>query len=236
LEQYVLGRIGDYAFQTVMNDDEDMKLLRRMKILSFITHESLDIKTSLYNEDMIHHAIEELKKINIFKTPGDKVTCIVKSATVVFKLLSMHAKQQKQMKQQQKLQHRLDQEDFNSNNNSTNDSNHDNSNKDYLHRDQMEKSNKEYDEKYDDIDAGAGADDFLPIFIWVVLRSHVPRLISNCEYIQTYLNSARLMSQSGYCLINLRSAIEFITYITAESINMDPLVFDVKCMEMEREL
>lgn len=267
LEQYVLGRIGEYAFQTVLNDDEDRKLQQRMKTLSFITYESLDIKASLYNEDMIHHAIEELKKINIFKTPGDKVSCIVKSATVVFKLLSTHAQQQKRRKQQLKEQQRLDKvellngnrnskgssNDGNSNNtnsvSSSNDDNRNNESYDDHPRDLNDEdrddaddnttSNKEEceeKEEDDDIDTGAGADDFLPLFIWVVLRSHVPRLVSNCEYIQTYLNSARLMSQSGYCLINLRSAIEFITNITAELINMDPLIFDMKCKQMEREL
>lgn len=250
MEQYVLGRIGEYAFQTVLHDDEDRKLLQRMETMSFITYESLDIKASLYNEDMIHHAIEELKKINIFKTPGDKVACIVKSATVVFKLLSIHAQQQKRRKQQLKQQQRLDKVESNGNSNSNSSSNDDNSNKesyDDRPRDQKDNDNEEDEDTTsnkedceekddDDIDTGAGADDFLPLFIWVVLKSHVPRLVSNCEYIQTYLNSARLMSQSGYCLINLRSAIEFITNITAELINMDPLIFDMKCKQMEREL
>ena len=262
MEQYVLGRIGDYAFQTVLNVVEDTKLLQKMKTLSFITYESLDIKASLYNEDMINHAIEELKKINIFKTPGDKVACIVKSATVLFKLLSLHAEQQKRRKQQQKQQQRRDKIESSignsdssiNDNNSSNDDNSQKVNYDDYPCDLKEKkkddddddvvdddddyttSNKGYEEKDDDIDTGAGADDFLPLFIWVVLRSHVPRLVSNCEYIQTYLNSARLMSQSGYCLINLRSAIEFITNITAELINMDPLIFDMKCKQMEREL
>lgn len=250
MEQYVLGRIGEYAFKTVLHDDEDKKLLQRMETMSFITYESLDIKASLYNEDMIHHAIEELKKINIFKTPSDKVACIVKSATVVFKLLSIHAQQQKRRKQQLKQQQRLDKVESNGNSNSNSSSNDDNSNKesyDDRPRDQKDNDNEEDEDTTsnkedceekddDDIDTGAGADDFLPLFIWVVLKSHVPRLVSNCEYIQTYLNSARLMSQSGYCLINLRSAIEFITNITAELINMDPLIFDMKCKQMEREL
>lgn len=61
----------------------------------------------------------------------------------------------------------------------------------------------------------AGADDFLPVFILVVLRANVSRLISNCEYIEHYRNRADLMSKSGYCFANLRSAVEFI--LTADS-------------------
>ena len=44
-----------------------------------------------------------------------------------------------------------------------------------------------------------GADDFLPIFIYVVLKAKVPSLYTNCEYIQSYLNPAALMSKAGYC-------------------------------------
>lgn len=79
----------------------------------------------------------------------------------------------------------------------------------------------------------AGADDFLPLFIWVVLQSKIPRLMSNSEYIQTYLNPARLMGRSGYCLINLRSAIDFVTYIEPSSINIDADFFESKMAEAE---
>ncbi len=82
----------------------------------------------------------------------------------------------------------------------------------------------------------AGADDFLPLFIWVVMRSHIPKLFSNCEYIQAFLNPARLMGKSGYCLINLRSAIEFVNYIEAESLHIDAKEFDDKLNAAEREL
>jgi hypothetical protein len=82
----------------------------------------------------------------------------------------------------------------------------------------------------------AGADDFLPLFIWVVLHSYIPGLYSNCEFIQTYLNPARLMSKPGYCLINLRSAVEFVNYIEASSINIDPEYFQKQLDEAEQRL
>ena len=82
----------------------------------------------------------------------------------------------------------------------------------------------------------AGADDFLPLFIWVVMNSHIPKLFSNCEYIQSYLNPARLMSKSGYCLINLRSATEFVNYVDSSSLKIDPEEFDRKLAEAEASL
>jgi Rab5 GDP/GTP exchange factor len=77
-------------------------------------------------------------------------------------------------------------------------------------------------------DSALGADDFLPVFIWVVLKSNVPKLQSNCEYIQAFHNPARLMSKSGYCFVNLRSAMEFVISLDAEAISMDPAEFEAK--------
>lgn len=82
----------------------------------------------------------------------------------------------------------------------------------------------------------AGADDFLPLFIWVVMRSHVPRLCSNVAYVQAFLNPARLMGKWGYCLINLSSALEFVKYIESDQLAIDPREFDMKLTEAEREL
>lgn len=80
-------------------------------------------------------------------------------------------------------------------------------------------------------DGALGADDFLPIFIIVVLRSQLPRLYSNCSYIQSFLNPIRLMSQKGYCLVNLQSALEFLMNVDGESLNMDPNEFKRKLEE-----
>ncbi len=71
----------------------------------------------------------------------------------------------------------------------------------------------------------AGADDFLPLFIWVVLRSNIPKLSSNCAFIESFLNPARMISKSGYCLINLRSAINFVNYVDPSTIKIDPDYF-----------
>ncbi|KAI9906427.1 hypothetical protein PsorP6_003147 [Peronosclerospora sorghi] len=58
-----------------------------------------------------------------------------------------------------------------------------------------------------------GADDFLPVFIYIVLHSQIPRLYSNCEYIAAYRNPCDLMAKAGYCFATLRSAIEFIMVV-----------------------
>ena len=77
-------------------------------------------------------------------------------------------------------------------------------------------------------ESGLSADDFLPSFIWVILKSNIPKLQSNCEFIQAFHNPARLMSKSGYCFMSLRSAIEFINSLDAEALSMDASEFEQK--------
>lgn len=161
-----------------------------MKVLSFLTPEALDIKPELFNEPMLSLAGDELRKINSFKTPADKIECVIKCVTIIFRSLSLARVKQEAVE----------------------------TNKD--------RSNPQL----------AGADDFLPLFIWVVLRCNIPALITNCEYIQLYLNPARLMSKSGYCLINLRSAIEFVNYLDPTSINIDVDFFQQQLAEAEKRL
>lgn len=81
-----------------------------------------------------------------------------------------------------------------------------------------------------------GADDFLPIFIWVVLTSNVTDLMSNCEYIQAFHNPFRLMGRTGYCLVNLQSAAEFIDSLEADSVTMSPKDFNAKLAEATAQL
>lgn len=93
-------------------------------------------------------ARDELRKINSYRTPGEKIDCVVRCAAVIFRTLNLA----------------------------------------------RAKSG----------DSPAGADDFLPIFIYVVMHSQVPQLVSNCEYIQCFHNPDNLRSKAGYCFVNLR--------------------------------
>jgi hypothetical protein len=185
LERYVMNRIAEVAFKSVENIEDDNTVSKRMQLLSFIGPDALDIKAELQNDIVWALARDELKKINSYRTPGEKIDCIVKCASVIFKFLSVAS-----------ARAAADGE----------------------------------------LESAPGADDFLPVFIYVVLHSHVPKLMSNCEYIASFHNPARLRSKAGYCFVNLQSAAEFIMNMDAEFLSMDPMEFEMKIAQAQREL
>ena len=49
----------------------------------------------------------------------------------------------------------------------------------------------------------AGADDFLPVLIYVVIHANPPQLASNLEYIQRFRMHSRMVSESAYFFTQL---------------------------------
>ncbi|KAK9835042.1 hypothetical protein WJX81_006516 [Elliptochloris bilobata] len=66
-----------------------------------------------------------------------------------------------------------------------------------------------------------GADDFLPVLIFVVVHAAPPQLASNLEYIQRFRMQSRMASESAYFFTQLYSAASFIETINTNSLSMD---------------
>ena len=73
--------------------------------------------------------------------------------------------------------------------------------------------------------APPGADDFLPVLIYVVLRAGVPGLYANLLYIERYRKESRLVSEAQYYFTNLQSAHAFIERADAGSLSIEEVEF-----------
>lgn len=183
VEKYVMDKVSDIAFNQRKECQqwmiEDKKLLERMQLLSFITPAMLDIKPCMRNEVVWSMAEDELRRINSFCSPGDKINCVVRCCSVIFSVLNLSRGES---------------------------------------------------------GSRPGADDFLPVFIYIVLHSRIPRLYSNCEYISAYRNQDDLISKAGYCFVNLRSAIEFIMVMDGSMLSISDGEFQSLYTEREKLL
>ncbi|CAH8328821.1 unnamed protein product [Eruca vesicaria subsp. sativa] len=78
-----------------------------------------------------------------------------------------------------------------------------------------------------------GADEFLPVLIYVTIKANPPQLHSNLLYIQRYRRESKLVGEAAYFFTNILSAESFISNIDAKSLSMEEAEFE-KSMESAR--
>ncbi|KAK7410564.1 hypothetical protein VNO78_01437 [Psophocarpus tetragonolobus] len=71
-----------------------------------------------------------------------------------------------------------------------------------------------------------GADEFLPVLIYVTIKANPPQLHSNLLYIQRFRHQSRLVAEAAYYFTNMLSAESFISNIDAKAISMDEVEFE----------
>ncbi|KAF8683609.1 hypothetical protein HU200_044530 [Digitaria exilis] len=180
LEKYVMTKLYNRVFASVPEDvKSDEELFEKMSLLQqFIRPENLDIKPDYQNETSWLLAQKELQKINMYKAPRDKLSCILNCCKVINNLL--------------------------------------------LNASIVSNDNP------------PGADEFLPVLIFVTIKANPPQLHSNLLYIQRYRRQTRLVSEAQYFFTNILSAESFIWNIDGESLSMNELDFQRK-MDLARE-
>ncbi|KAL5652933.1 hypothetical protein ACJX0J_038391, partial [Zea mays] len=79
----------------------------------------------------------------------------------------------------------------------------------------------------------SGADEFLPILIYVTIKANPPQLHSNLKFVQLFRRETKLILEVEYYLTNLISAKMFIIDVSAHSLSMEESEFQ-KHMESVR--
>ncbi|QRW02927.1 vacuolar protein sorting-associated protein 9a [Ceratobasidium sp. AG-Ba] len=64
-----------------------------------------------------------------------------------------------------------------------------------------------------------GADSFIPLLIFVLIRANPEHLLSNIEYINRFRRASKLQSESGYYLSSLMGAVSFIETMDHSSLS-----------------
>eukprot|EP00117_Sycon_ciliatum_P042646 scpid30083/ scgid30994/ Uncharacterized protein C16orf7 homolog; 5-day ovary-specific transcript 1 protein len=64
--------------------------------------------------------------------------------------------------------------------------------------------------------ATIGCDDLLPILGYVVVRSALPQLVSECCAMEEFIHEGYLMGEEGYCLTTLQTALTYVTCLAGE--------------------
>ncbi|KAG8221038.1 hypothetical protein J3R82DRAFT_2548 [Butyriboletus roseoflavus] len=64
-----------------------------------------------------------------------------------------------------------------------------------------------------------GADSFVPVLIFVVLKANPDHLLSNVEFINRFRNPVKLQSEAGYYLSSLMGAVQFIETMDHTSVS-----------------
>ncbi|XP_027939743.1 vacuolar protein sorting-associated protein 9A-like isoform X2 [Vigna unguiculata] len=72
----------------------------------------------------------------------------------------------------------------------------------------------------------AGADDFLPVLIYVTIKANPSKLHSNLKFIKLFRRQEKLISEAEYYFTNLVSATSFIVDLNAKSLSMDENKFE----------
>jgi hypothetical protein len=122
--------------------------------LSHITadHECLQIRKESQGEMPWPSAQKALQRMNAFKTPADKLDCIVECCTTLMEVLQLSGK-------------------------------------------------------------SAGADDFFPLLVFVILKANPPNLMATIQYVNFFGGSAVNSGECSYWFAQFQTAVTFIQSI-----------------------
>uniref|UniRef100_A0A3Q3VLW9 GTPase-activating protein and VPS9 domain-containing protein 1 n=1 Tax=Mola mola TaxID=94237 RepID=A0A3Q3VLW9_MOLML len=158
IERSVMNRIFKLAFYPnqdgdIFRDQLFFEHIQRLSKVVTANHKALQVPEVYLKEAPWPSAQSEIRTINAYKTPRDKVQCILRMCSTIMNLLSL--------------------------------------------------ANE---------DSVPGADDFVPVLVFVLIRANPPCLLSTVQYINNFYAS-RLSGEECYWWMQFTAALEFIKTI-----------------------
>ena len=81
----------------------------------------------------------------------------------------------------------------------------------------------------------AGQDELTPLFQYILLKAQPDRLISNINFIRSFVSEPDLVGPKGFFLSQIDSAMQFIEDLKPEQLKMDPKEFEKKRLESSKK-
>ncbi|XP_062573400.1 VPS9 domain-containing protein 1-like [Saccostrea cucullata] len=66
-----------------------------------------------------------------------------------------------------------------------------------------------------------GADDLLPILGYVIIRTGLPQIVSECSILEEFIHEGYIMGEEGYCLTSVQTALQYLTSLSAKLLTSD---------------
>lgn len=169
LEKYIMVKIYSLCFAPTPEDlQKDKALSQKIKQLSWVTPDHLEIRSFHRNTSRFSTAVTELRKMDIYKAPKDKMICLLNTCKSLYYILNKASAQ----------------------------------------------------------GHPAGADEFLPLLIYTVIRANPPRLVSNMTFIQEFRRPTSQITETGYYLTHLISTTMFVETVEHSQLNVTEEEFD----------
>lgn len=79
-----------------------------------------------------------------------------------------------------------------------------------------------------------GADELLPMMIYVVLKTTIPELHSQIRFLQSFTRPKQMLSEAGYLVTQFVSAVYFLDNVDARALMIEPDAFDSAMLQAKQ--
>ena len=196
VESYVNNSIYDYVFPSTMSEfeEEDMQLQKKIRSFYWITNEMIGTcidENSIFYRDSYEEALNFIVQMDSKRTAYEKMICITECSKNIYKAINICSNIVRNINEAAALPQTPTKE-----NSINNDLNELSQNNGEIMNDSQNSSEKPATKTKSSGGGGktfASADDYLPAFIYIVLKANPTMLYSNINFITRFAFEKRIL-------------------------------------------